>query len=239
VRPVDVASIKADLAHRAGWSVTFVEPGSADWSTVPEQWHGVALSPDPEARRLAALQLWNQDFLDMLPRFTAALTTHLADVRVCVVDSDCMLLYVLEFTDQQVIRVGWDPRTFGQPPPFWESLPGPVRVFLQETHAGFTGPDQDSFGLVPPVYMVTLAYLADWPDGIPGWDEFPEDEGVERIPSTRLVRIGTDGGELHYCVSPDLPPGQIALVYEGDIDRQPFGPTLDELMIADFDDASG
>ncbi|HSV67274.1 MAG TPA: hypothetical protein VLJ59_15370 [Mycobacteriales bacterium] len=53
------------------------------------------------------------------------------------------------------------------------------------------------------------------------------------------MRIGTDGVDLQYCVSPDLPPGQIALVYEGDIDRRAFGPALDGLMVGDFGGSAG
>jgi hypothetical protein len=32
--------------------------------------------------------------------------------------------------------------------------------------------------------------------------------------------------------SPDLPPEQLAMVYEGDVDTVDFGPALDELLVS-------
>jgi hypothetical protein len=72
--------------------------------------------------------------------------------------------------------------------------------------------------------MDTLANLSDWPEGIPDWEA--------DIASTRLLQISTDGGILCYCLSPDLAPGQVALVYEGDVDPQDFGAELDQLMMS-------
>jgi hypothetical protein len=80
-----------------------------------------------------------------------------------------------------------------------------------------------------PVHMQTIAEMADLPDGIPEWDEDAE------IASTRLLVISSDGGLLYYCLSPDLDPGQVALVYEGDIDPKDFGSELDKLMMARLD----
>jgi hypothetical protein len=74
--------------------------------------------------------------------------------------------------------------------------------------------------------METLANLADHPEGIPGWDDDAE------IPSTWLLSICTDGGILHYCLSPDLEPRQIAFVYEGDVDPLDFSAEFDELLMS-------
>jgi hypothetical protein len=120
---------------------------------------------------------------------------------------------------------GFDPRTFGEPPPFWQSFPQPLRVFLHEVHAGFISSGA-GFGPLPPSHMQTLAKLADFPDGIPMWDEMAE------IASTRLVLVASDGGLMRFCLSPDLTPGQVALVYEGDVDPQDLSTELDELMMS-------
>lgn len=213
------------------WSLAFVEPTAAQAAQLPEQWRPIALAADAGARCRLARSLWSRGFLAAVPRFAAALATRCADVRACIVHDCPALVYVMADDDGgHVSWVGYDPREFGPVPEFWQSFPASLRVFLREVHAGFvSGADGASFGPARPVHMVSLARFAGFPEGIPGWDE----DG--RITSTRLLRITSDGGNLHYCLSPDLAPGDIALVYEGDIDPADFGTTLDELMMSRFE----
>ena len=156
----------------------------------------------------------------MVPRFAHTLRDQLLDVLPCLVDGEPTLIYV---TSDYITWIGWDPRGTEKLPPFWDRIPAPLQTFLHQVHAGFTAPDGESYGPMQPAYMQTLADLAGWPEGIPGWDE-------QEIPTTRLLRIAKDSGNLEYCVSPDLPPGKVALVYEGDIDPHDLAPELDELM---------
>ena len=117
---------------------------------------------------------WNTEFLDMVPGFAAALHTRLRDVRVCYwYGEGPALLYFVEDADGDiVVWVGWDPRIHtGPTPPFWETLPAPVRQFLIDVHRGFTMLDGESFGLAQPSYMSTFAAWAGWPDGIPDWED--------------------------------------------------------------------
>ncbi len=199
-------------------------------SRLPEQWVPIATGSDAAARRRTALGLWNPGFLDLVPEFAAALNTRFLDVRVAIVDGDPALVYVTrDGTGAAVSWLGLDPRTFGEPPTFWEIFPDPLRIFLREVHAGFVSGPEAAFGPLPPAYMRTLADDAGFPEGIPGWEQNAE------IPSTRLVRIATNGWLLDYCLSPDLPPDTVALVYEGDVDPQELGPELDELMMKQFE----
>jgi hypothetical protein len=199
---------------------------------IPSGWRSIVTSNTERSRCDAALALWHRDILLALPSFAAELSQHLLDVRACLSDRGPVLLYVIERSDPWGTRIGWAPDDESETPVFWESIPDLARLFLRETHAGFTAPDGESLGIVPPSYMMTLAEFAGWPEGIPDWDKFPESEGVARVASTRLIRIGVSGG-VDYCVSPDL-PGKLALVYEGDIDPKPFWQALDELMVSDL-----
>jgi len=222
----DTAAIAASLA---GWSLAFVPPGSAEASRVPDQWQPIVSSVDAAERARTALALWNLEFLDLIPRFAAALATRLADVRVCLVGNSPALVYTMTSMKGDLVSwVGYDPRTFAEPP-FWDSFPPALRTFLTEVHAGFVSADGASFGPDRPRDMETIAERADFPDGVPGWDEDAD------IASTRLVIISSDGGILFYCLSPDLGPSRVALVYEGDIDPQDFGVQFDELMMAGLD----
>lgn len=124
--------------------------------------------------------------------------------------------------------MGWDPRTDGARPPLWESVPEPARVFLDTVHDGFTGSDSESYGLLPPAFMMTFAEFVLEPDGIPDWDD------DSPIRSTRLLRIATNGGNLEYCVSPDLPVGTLALLYAGEVDPKDFAGEFDEFMTRYF-----
>ncbi|QCB94772.1 hypothetical protein [Cellulomonas shaoxiangyii] len=212
-----------------GWATTLVEPGSADAVRLPGQWRAVLEDDDPARRRDAARTLWNPDLLALLPRFADALTTRVVDVRTCLVDDLPALVYVASADDgSHVSWIGFDPRSSPAAPPLWDSAPAPLRRFVRDVHAGFTSYTGESFGVVRPVDMATLADLADEPDGIPGWEE-----GAD-ISSTRLLRFTRDSGALHYCASPDLPPGQIALVYEGDVEGVDAGPELDRLLMSRF-----
>jgi hypothetical protein len=207
------------------WSLTFVSPDSPELPRVPEQWLPIALSTDPETRRRTALALWNQSLLDLLPRFAEALHTRFVDVQVAITDDSAVLVYVAKANNGEYVGwVGYEPRSFGELPPFWDSFPEPLRVFLRDVHAGFVSGSRLAFGPVRPRHMETLADVSDWPEGIPDWEA--------DIASTRLLQITTDGGILSYCLSPDLAPGQIALVYEGDVDPQDFGSELDDLMMS-------
>lgn len=232
---VDFAELRERLA-RAGWPLQLAEADSPEFARLPERWRPIALATDPEARGLAALALWNQEFLDLIPGFAEQFRARLLDVRAGVLPSTSVLLYAVQGSGADpLVWVAGDPGRFGTPPPFWESLPQPARTFLREVHAGFTAPDQDSFGLMHPADMQTIAAMAGYPDGLPGWAEADAAE-TGRIASNRLLRITKDSGNLLLCVSPDLPDGDAALVYEGDVDPQEFGSALDELMASAFDE---
>ncbi|MEU7612573.1 hypothetical protein [Micromonospora sp. NPDC049204] len=205
------------------WSLAFVGPDSAELSRIPAQWWPIARSTDPANRCRSAAALWNRGLLDLLPRFTEALRTRFVDVQAAITDDCPVLVYVGRADDGGSVGwVGYDPRSFGEPPPFWDSFPEPLRVFLREVHAGFVSGDRLSYGPVRPRHMETLADLSDWPEGIDGWEA--------DIESTRLLQISSDGGLLSYCLTLDLRPGQVALVYEGLVGAKDFGSELDELL---------
>lgn len=224
----------ADIAATlSDWPLEFVEAGPDDRPGIPEPWRPVLESPTAEARCRAALALWNRDFLDLVPEYATTLRSRLADVRVHLADGSPVLVYLAPADDGGLVSwVGQDPRTFGDPPRFWGSFPPALRTFLAGVHTGFTSGSGSAYGPLPPVHQVTLAELAESPDGIPGWAD-------SRIPSTRLLIVGTDEGLMFYCVSPDLDADQLAVVYEGDIDPQPAGNALDELLMMGFVEPSG
>jgi hypothetical protein len=224
VAEVDPAEIAATLEK---WSLTFISPDSAEPPRIPERWMPIAISSDPQTRHRTALALWNQDLLDLLPRFAEALRSRFVDVRVAITDDVPVLVYVARADNgEYVCWIGYDPRSFGDLPQFWDSFPEPLQVFLRNVHAGFVSWSRLAFGPARPRHMETLAALADSPEGVPDWDEEAD------ILSTRLLQISTDGGILGYFLSPDIAPGQVALVYEGDIDPQDFGAELDKLLIS-------
>ncbi|TEA07978.1 hypothetical protein [Mycobacteroides salmoniphilum] len=188
----------------------------------------VAASADPEQRVQLALARWNPGFLEMLPRFADALQSRLRDVQVCYWrDEGPALLYFVEAADGDVvIWVGWDPRTFtGSTPPLWQTLPMPAREFLRDVHPGFTILDGESFGLAQPSYMSTFAAWAGWPTGIPDWDR------PDVIASTDMLWLTANGGDTALCTSPDLEIGQVAVLFENDIDIADLGTELDQLML--------
>lgn len=189
-------------------------------------WLPIASSADPADRRAAALTLWNDGFTRLLPNFMDVLRGRLLDVRICRLEDDLALVYLVrDDHGDPVAWVGWDPRSFGEAPALWDNLPATARAFLREVHAGFTGPDGESYGITRPRWMETYASRGGDPAGLPDWDE------ESPIPSTRLLVVTSNSTNLLYCVSPDLPAGQVALVYEGDVDAQDFGAELDELLV--------
>ncbi|MGW1372996.1 hypothetical protein ACWD6P_01790 [Streptomyces sp. NPDC002446] len=224
--PTEIAATVED------WSLTFVGEGSVEFSRIPEKWRPIVLSDDAESRRRTALSLWNQSFRELVPEFAEVLDAHCVDVRACITDDSPALVYVLETDDGELVSwVGYDPGTFEEPD-FWECFPEPVQVFLRDVHAGFVSASRDGFGVARPSDMGTIAALADFPDGVPGW------ENEAGIASTRLLQITTDGGILRYCLSPDLAVGKVALVYEGDVDPKDFGQELDELLMSRYEEPS-
>lgn len=205
-------------------------PGPA--SSVPAGWETILDSPEPAARRAAAVGLWNQDLIDALPRFARSLRNELTDVRVCRVRGDWAICYLLRGrSGGQVGWIGWDPATLGDlPSRIWPSIPQPLREFLTGVHAGFTAPDGESYGVVRPAEMVSYAAWGGFDGPIPDWDE----HGA--LSSTELTFLTRDSGLLHYCVSAALPPGAFALAYEGDVQvEDDLLDALDRLMTERFE----
>ncbi len=226
----DLTEIVAEIAGSN--PVALVEPGSPEAGQVPLPWRPIASSSDAADRAAAALALWNQDFLDLVPRFAEVFRERLEDVRVCRLRDDWALLYLAhDPLEPHVTWIGWEPDSSGAArPPFWDAIPGPARGFLTGVHAGFTGPDWESHGLIPPRWMKTFAEWIDFDaTAIEQWDDEAD------VRSTRMTVVTTNGSSLYYCASPDIPPGRIALVYEDDIDGESeFGAALDELMSERF-----
>jgi hypothetical protein len=229
VNEPDLDSIVAGIG--AG-PVEFPAPGTTGLTQLPSAWRPIAEAARATDRCEAALSLWNPDFLAALPGFARALNDGLIDVRLCRLRGDWTLAYIAATrAGEQITWIGWDPASFGTSrPAFWDTLPGPLRTFLVDVHAGFTAPDGESYGLTRPSGMLTYAAWGGFDGPIPGWDD---DGGIS---STELMFVTRDSGLLHYCVSPQLPPGSVALVYEGDIDVKPdIARELDELMAERFD----
>lgn len=143
------------LAAAMPWETdpfTILEPGDETRALIPQVWWPVAESADPEERKRAALALWNDNFLELVPRFAQALRNDLVDVRVVKHPwiGTPSLDYVVAGIEagHYAVWMGENPATFGdQDPPLFESLPLPVRAFLREVHAGFTTWDRESCGL--------------------------------------------------------------------------------------------
>jgi hypothetical protein len=224
--------LDAIVARIGAGPVEFPEPGTTGLAQLPPAWRPIAEAARAADRREAALSLWNPDFLAALPEFARALPGSLVDVRPCRLRGDWTLAYIaLTRAGEQVTWIGWDPASAGTSRPvFWETLPEPLRAFLVDVHAGFTAPDGESYGLTRPSGMLTYAAWGGFDGPIPGWDDDAD------ISSTALMFVTRDSGLLHYCVSPELPPGSVALVYEGDIDVKPdIAHELDQLMAERFD----
>ncbi|WP_156744997.1 hypothetical protein [Mycobacterium sp. E2238] len=203
---------------------------------VPESWRPIAQSDAAEARRVAAVSLWNNDFLDLVPTFARAFQTELADVRLGHVMGEAVLVYAIEHYDagrrHVVCWIGWDPALCNTTElRFAEAIPDAVRRFYRETHAGFVGPDWMSNGPIQPRHLQTYAEYLGCPEGLPE-SNWPRDA----VDPTRLLLLATTAGS-HVCLSPDLPPGQAVTVYGGvPEDPEDFGTLLDETMTAQFDE---
>src|SRR3954469_8485809 len=127
----------AILSTLESWSPVFVEVDPADAARLPERWRPILLSPDSRTRCQLALDLWNQSFLELVPRFAGTFRDRLVDTRAYLADGIPVLVYVATADDGGDGSWGRsDPRTFGEQPPFWDSVPTPVRAFLREVHAG-------------------------------------------------------------------------------------------------------
>ncbi|WP_280334623.1 hypothetical protein [Nocardia wallacei] len=231
---LDEVSLEAIDPGLGEATALFVAPGVTPPPDLPAPWRPIAVSALPQQRCMAALALWNRPFLDLVPRFAAALRDQLADVRVCKLDDVWVLLYVLApgVGEPYALWAGWDPATFGETePPLWDALPAPVREFLRTVHAGFSRPDRPgACGLLAPRYLDTFGAYIGEPEGLPWWEE-AWGGGEDFIPENRLVPITDDGGTLFRCISPDA-PGKMVILYEGDIDpRADFGPELDDVLM--------
>jgi hypothetical protein len=200
---------------------------------IPQAWWPIADSADPGERKQAALALWNDDFLALIPSFAQALRDDLVDVRVVVHPwiGAPSLDYVVAAGGGEGYGVwmGENPSTFGSDdPPLFDSLPQPVQTFLRRVHAGFTTWDRESCGLTPPSIMTTLA--AHWGD--------PEDSSriewyeteTEPPEMRRLLRVTGRGPHADLLTSPDLPVGSAVTYFEPDFELKPFGETLDLFM---------
>ncbi|WP_067540815.1 hypothetical protein [Nocardia crassostreae] len=225
---VDFARVVAEFGPGAA---LLVEPGSAAAAHVPARWAEIAAAADSQARCSAVVALWNMDMLFKLtPRFGAVLGECLADVRICLLHGDWVLLYALRKPFQPLeFRIGWDPATFGADrPPHWDVLPEPLRVFLSTVHAGFTDLDGISYGPTRPRHMRTYDALNLY-HPVRNW------EAAQDIPGYRALPIAKGLGDAHYFVSPDLPGGTIGWEAGGNLDRPlDFAQTFDDLMSYGF-----
>ncbi|EFG77205.1 hypothetical protein HMPREF0591_2907 [Mycobacterium parascrofulaceum ATCC BAA-614] len=232
VENIEIERVLGRFAH----SEPVVLAATGSGADVPESWQPIARSDAAEARRMAALSLWNSDFLQLVPDFAQALETELADVRIGHLAGEAVLVYALEHYDDDqrhvVCWIGWDPALSRDAElRFAEAIPDPVRRFYRETHAGFVAPDWMSNGPIPPRHLQTYAEYLGCPEGLPE-SNWPPDA----VDATRLLLLATTA-DAHLCVSPDLPPGQALTVYGG-VPEAPedFGALLDETMTAQLDE---
>jgi len=205
-------------------------PIGQDPADLPNPWRPIATADEASARADAALGLWNDAFLAMVPRTAELFRNELVDVRVARRDGGYQLVYVIEHypgTPHREVRV-WvggalDPAA--ELPQLWDSVPAPLQEFLLTVHGGLTAANRETFGPQAPRYLGTVAENAGESDGIEGWEHQPD--------STRLLVLATDGG-VDCCVSPDLPAGEGVLIYDGDEPDppQPLGELLDEIIHA-------
>ncbi|MDT5009594.1 MAG: hypothetical protein QOH57_1211 [Mycobacterium sp.] len=230
---VQLAEIEQVLGSVEHSESVVLDPGPQ----MPERWRPIADSDDPQARRQAALSLWNADFLALVPDFAAALESELADVHVGHLGDDAVLVYAFEHYDAGgpdryvVCWIGWDPALFtDSETPLFSSIPQPVQAFYRDVHAGFLGPDWLSYGLIQPRHLQSYAEFVGLPEGVPDWPEEDPD-------STRLLVLASTGGNVHLCVSPDLDDGQALTIYDGVADPpEDFDALLDHTMTEYFVD---
>ncbi|OBH01574.1 hypothetical protein [Mycobacterium sp. E3247] len=232
---VEIAEIQ-EVLGRFAHSEPVVLAGTGSKVDVREAWQPIAHSDAAETRRRVAVSLWNRDFLELVPNFTHALTTELADVRVGHHAGESVLVYALEHYDADrrnvACWIGWDPALSNDAElRFAEALPDPLRRFYRETHAGFVAPDRLSNGPIQPRDLQTYAEYLGCPQGLPE-SNWPQDA----VDPTRLLLLATTA-DSHLCVSPDLPLGQAITVYGG-VPEPPedVGTLLDETMTAQLDE---
>jgi hypothetical protein len=228
----DLTGAIAEL-EAGGRTATFIDADCPDLSVVPAPWRGIARSDDAEERRLLALSLWNREFLDLIPGYAGALASQLADVQACVLsDEGPVLIYLFETSARAIdFWIGWDPATFGDKDPvFWETIPAPARTFLRGVHAGYTGSDWECCGIMRPKDMTTFADSWGSPDGIPGWSDnwWPD---CQPIDSRRMLYITRTSDTYQLSTSPDLPPGEALVSYDGEVNVVDFGQELDKIML--------
>lgn len=230
VQAAEIETILGSVAHSE--PVVLAEIGCT--ADVPEPWRPIARSDAAQARRVAAVSLWNSDFLELVPTFAGAFETELADVRLGHVMGEAVLVYAFEHYDagqrHVVCWIGWDPAlSKATELRFAEAIPDAVRRFYREAHAGFVGPDWTSNGPIQPRHLQTYAEYLGCPQGLPE-SNWPRDA----LDPTRLLLLAATADSL-VCLSPDLPPGQAVAVYGG-VPEDPgdFGTLLDQTMTAQF-----
>ncbi|MGI5129191.1 hypothetical protein ACQEVB_20465 [Pseudonocardia sp. CA-107938] len=194
---------------------------------LPPAWQPITAAAAPAERTAAALALWNADLCAALPRFSAQLRDRLVDVRLCVVHDRTALAYLTRTdADEPIAWTGYLPAGAAvRQAAFPDTLPAPATEFLRSVHGGFTAPDGESYGPIDPRHMSTFARWRGADGPLDGVDE----------DATRLMVVATDGGALHYCTSPDLPPGAVAVVDGTEVEPCPdFFDELDQLMAGRF-----
>jgi hypothetical protein len=227
---VELAEIEETLGRYEHSEPVVIGPGP----TLPEPWSAIARAGDAATRRRAALGLWNLDFLDLIPVFAAALRSELADVRVGHIGDDAVLIYAFEHFDGASDRyvlcwIGWDPALFtDSATPLFGAIPQPLQRFYRKVHAGFLDPEWLYYGPAQPRHLANILDFVGLSDGDIEWPEEDPD------PARTLV-LGSTGGNVHLCVSPDLPDGQAFTVYDGVADPpEDFSGLLDHTMTAYF-----
>jgi hypothetical protein len=207
-----------------------------DWiitatDVVPRRWRSVLDAADAEARCDAARALWPAAVLAELPRFHDALLTELTDVRPVLAaigdgPASPALVYITATDDEVATWIGCVPGAGAVPPLFRGSFPDLLLELIGDVHAGFVSAGPLWYGVTRPEYMRTYAEMSGFPDGFPDWDE------RNQVSSTRLLHIGSHGYGLQCFVSPDVPAGRIARIYDGtDLESVSFAAAFDRLLV--------
>ncbi len=219
--PINLAEVTAAINKppRSTVEVEVLDVESSEPAQMPSQWRPILRSPDSTERRKAALALWNQDFVTIIPQFMTLLNRNLLDVRAALLYGECTLLYVNQLRGEPYsVWVGRNPHTFGTFPPLWDSILEPLQTFLHEVHPGFGG-------LLPPAAMSTMAEYLDDSGPLECLDG---EEECADIDMTNLLIIAETCG--FYLASPDLPSRTIAFEREGWFTVEDPGPALDDML---------
>ncbi|GAS88783.1 hypothetical protein [Mycolicibacterium brisbanense] len=229
---IDTAALTQAFSDWAPNQFAILEPGEDTRHRIPDAWWPTAASPDPDERKVAAMALWNNDFLAMIPRFAQALRERLVDVRVVQhswLPAPTLDYVLIDDEGRHAVWLGEDPATFGDTEPtFFEALPPQADTFLRSVHAGFTTWDGESCGLIAPARMQTYAAYVGWPEPL---SAPPADLEPDSIHPLRMLRIGGRESYSDLLVSPDHPQGFAITYFEPDFDVTLFGHALDELMM--------